>query len=124
MKKQGKTAKNYLDFVPAHSENIEWKQVDNGMVQLILHRTGFFNRVSQKLFGAPKLSYIDLDELGSYVWQQIDGQKTVYEIGVLVKDHFGESAGPVFERLVKYMKLLSNNHFIYIIGSLSKTGDS
>ena len=124
MSARSNTAQNYLDFIPAHSDKIEWKRVDNGMVQIILRRTGFFNRVSQKLFGAPKLSYIDLDELGSYVWEQIDGQKTVHEIGVLVEDHFGESAGPVFERLVKYMKMLSNNHFIYIIGPLSKTGDS
>ncbi len=114
MSTQGNTAKNYLDFVPAHSEKIEWKLFDNGMVQLILHRTGFFNRVSQKLFGAPKYSYIDLDELGSYVWQQIDGQKSVHEIGVLVEGRFGRTAAPVFERLVKYMKMLSNNRFIVI----------
>ncbi len=114
MKRKQSPEKNYLDFIPERSEHIEWRRLDDGTVQLTIRRTGFFNRVSQKIFRAPEYSYIDLDELGSCVWQQIDGGKTVHEIGQTVETEFGDSAAPVYERLVEFMKMLQNNNFIHI----------
>ncbi len=117
MRKKQEPEKNYLDFVPERSAQIEWRRLDDGTVQLTIQRTGFFNRVSQKVFGAPEYSYIDLDNLGSFVWQQIDGVRTVHEIGQEVEKDFGDSAAPVYERLAEFMKMLQNNNFIYIKNS-------
>lgn len=112
MKRTQSPDKNYLDFVPERASHIKWRRLDDGTVQLTIRRTGFFNRVSQKVFGAPEYSYIDLDELGSFVWQQIDGARTVHEIGQSVQSVFGESAAPVYERLADFIKMLQNNHFV------------
>ena len=114
MRKRQEPEKNYLDFIPERSEHIQWRRLDDGKVQLTVQRTGFFNRVSQKVFGAPEFSYIDLDELGSFVWQQIDGARSVHEIGQKVDSEFGNSAAPVYERLVEFMKMIQNNNFIHI----------
>jgi hypothetical protein len=114
MKQKQATELNYLDFIPERSEHIEWRSLDDDTVQLTLKRTGFFNRVSQKVFGAPQYSYIDLDRLGSFVWQHIDGEKTVHKIGQSVESEFGDSAAPVYERLAEFMKMLQNNNFIEI----------
>ena len=117
MRRKQEPEKNYLDFVPDRTAHIRWRRLDDGTVQLTIRRTGFFNRVSQKIFGAPEYSYIDLDKLGSFVWQQIDGVRTVHEIGQSVEGEFGESAAPVYERLAEFMKMLQNNNFIHIKNS-------
>lgn len=114
MEKKQRNEQNYLDFVPEFSAHIQWRRLDDGTVQLTIQRTGFFNRVSQKLFGAPEYSYIDLDALGSFVWQQIDGKRTVHEIGQRMESEFGDSAAPVYERLAEFMKMLQRNNFVHL----------
>ena len=74
--------------------------------------TGFFNRVAQKLFKKPKISYVHLDENGSFLWPLLDGDKTITELGVLVRECFGEKAEPLYERLAKYFKILESYNFI------------
>ena len=47
-----------------------------------------------------------------FVWRQIDGRHSVYEIGQLLHETFGEEAEPLYERLSVYMKQLENNGLI------------
>ena len=106
-----KPQKNYLDFVPAHI--IERFTVnDEGIVTLEIENKGVFNKIAQKLFKKPKISYIHLDEMGSFVWPYIDGQRDITEIGVLVKEHFGDKAEPLYPRLAQYFKTLESYGFI------------
>jgi hypothetical protein len=44
---------------------------------------------------------------------QIDGVHTVNDIAEAVKAKFGESAEPLYNRLVTYMETLRSNDFIY-----------
>lgn len=85
-----------------------------------MHNKGVFNKIAQVLFKKPKYSYIELDEFGSFVWEQMDGKKTIYEIGTLVKERFGDKAEPLYERLSQYIKILHNNHFIVYENKLRK----
>ena len=106
-----KPQKNYLDFVPAHK--IERFTVDeNSIVTLEIENKGVFNKIAQKLFKKPKISYIHLDELGSFIWPYIDGKRDITEIGVLVREHFGDKAEPLHERLSQYFKTLESYGFI------------
>lgn len=73
---------------------------------------GFYNRLAQKLFHTPPYSDIDLDTFGSFVWKQIDGGRTVYDIAMLVKAEFGQKAEPLYPRLVTYFRTLRNNRFV------------
>ena len=50
--------------------------------------------------------------MGSFIWQYIDGKKTVYEISEYVSEHFKEKANPLYERLIKYLKILESYGFI------------
>lgn len=61
---------------------------------------------------APGTSYIELDNFGSLVWKQIDGKKTIYQIGQAVHEEFGEKAEPLYERLSKYITTLQENRFV------------
>ena len=111
MQMSKKNSKNYLEFVPLRI--IERFSTDeNGVITLEIENKGVFNRVAQKLLKKPKISYIHLDEMGSFVWPLIDGERNITDIGVFVKDHFGDKAEPLYERLAKYFKVLESYGFI------------
>ena len=112
MKKKNVITKNYLEGIPLRHPDINWSKDDEGIVTLEIENTGFMNRVAQKLFKKPKISYVHLDEMGSFVWSVMDGKKDLIKIGEEVKEHFGEKAEPLYERLAKYFQILESYHFI------------
>ncbi len=112
MKKKNVITKNYLEGIPLRHPDINWSKDDEGLVTLEIENTGFMNRVAQKLFKKPKISYVHLDEMGSFVWPVMDGEKNLIKIGEEVKEHFGEKAEPLYERLAKYFQILESYHFI------------
>ncbi len=107
---------NYLDYIPAISEQNTWDIGKNNKVTIHMVHRGFYAWIAQKFFHRPRVSHIDLDRMGSFIFQRIDGVHTVGEIALLVKEEFGKDAEPLYERLVKYMKILRNNRFIYYVG--------
>ncbi len=111
MKKSEKSG-NFLDKIPQRNEKIGYKTDENGVVTLELENKGAFNRIAQKLFKKPKISYIHLDEMGSFIWPLIDGKRDITAIGELVGEHFGEAANPLYERLCKYIQILESYRFI------------
>lgn len=107
-----KNKENFLDRKPLRNESIRWKTEEDGKITLEIDNKGFFNRLAQKLFKKPPVSYVHLDETGSFVWPVIDGEKTITEIGILVEEEFGEKAHPLYERLAKYFQILASYGFI------------
>lgn len=93
-------------------DRIKWSADKEGIVTLDIENTGFFNRVAQKFFKKPKVSHVHLDKMGSFVWPLLDGEKDIVAIGVLVKQHFGEEAEPLYERLAKYFQVLDSYSFV------------
>ena len=106
-----KISENYLEKVPARAD-IEWDTDSDGNVSLHIENKGVMNKIAQVLFKKPKVSYIHLDEMGSFIWQHIDGESDIIKIGESVKDHFGEKAEPLYERLAKYIQTLEAYKFI------------
>ncbi len=107
-----KRKENFLDYIPKHNALHSWEKDKDGKVAVKVLNRGFFNRVAQIFFKRPKYSYIHLEEFGSFVWEQIDGTKTVYEIGQAVKNRFGKKAEPLYERLSEYISTLRSNGYI------------
>ena len=105
-------SENYLEKIPARSSYIKWKLSDEGKVTLEIENTGFFNRIAQKLFGKPEISYVHLDTMGSFVWPIIDGEKDILAIGEDVREKFGEDCEPLYERLAKFFQVLESYNFI------------
>lgn len=111
-KKKNVISQNYLEKIPARPEHIKWSTDEKGIVTLDVENTGIFNRVAQKLLKKPKVSHIHLDEMGSFVWPLLDGEKNIIELGRLVEAEFGEKANPLYERLAKYFQILDSYQFI------------
>lgn len=103
---------NYLDKIPMHKEGLNWSVNDNGEVTLEIENKGLANKLAQLILKKPKVSFIHLDEMGNFIWPLIDGEKNIYELGKLVKEHFGDKAEPLYERLAKFFQILESYKFI------------
>lgn len=109
MKKAQK--ENLLEKIPFRNPNIVWNIVEE-KVTLEIENKGIANKIAQKLFKKPKVSFIHLDEMGSFLWPLFDGKTNILDLGKLVQEKFGENANPLYERLSKYISILKSYGFI------------
>ena len=112
MKKKLIVGENYLSRKPIPSPTIRWQTEENGFITLLIENQGLFHRIAQTIFKKPKISYVHLDETGSFLWPLLDGETDITALGVLVDKHFGEAAHPLYERLAKYFQILESYGFI------------
>lgn len=109
--KDRRSAENYLDRIPVRACE-DWSADDAGAVTLAIHNKGVFHFVAQKLFGKPRISYVHLDETGSFIWPLLDGEHSVYDVAQLVEKEFGEKAQPLYPRVVKFFQILESYGFV------------
>lgn len=107
-----KAKADYGNIRPVRSDEIAWSADENGIVTLDIENKGVFNRIFQLILKKPKVSHIHLDELGSFVWKSIDGEKSVEQLCELMESELGEKASPAGERLVKFLEILREYKFI------------
>ena len=112
MRKKEKITENYLEKIPSRNPSIEWTVDDEGSVTLNIPNSGIFNKLAQKLFEKPPVTYVHLDAHGSFVWQLADGNRDIISLGEDVKAKFGEAAEPLYPRLAKYFQILDSYGFI------------
>ena len=106
-----KEKKNYIDNIPKIND-MKWDVSEDGIVEITVENTGFYNTIAQKIFKKPRYSFIKLDEYGSFVWQKIDGKKSIYEIGKELQAVHEGAATQLYERLSQYFAILERNKYI------------
>ena len=114
-----KDSKNYLDFVPEKNPEIEYEADKDGIITVLIEWKGFYHKIAQMLFRRPRVSDIRLVELGSFVWNAVDGKKDVHQISKELEQQFPKMGKPV-PRLIKYLEILHDNHLIYWKGEKHK----
>ncbi|MBE6573847.1 MAG: PqqD family protein [Ruminococcaceae bacterium] len=111
--KKNKINSNYLERIPVINKELDWSRAEkDGLVTLHVKNKGIIKRITQVILRKPKVSHIHLDENGSFAWLQIDGEKSIADIGIPVKEHFGEAAEPLYPRLAQFFKVLEDNKLI------------
>ena len=115
-KSKQKKQENYLDFVYMKNPDFTWRENDRGMVVVDVKWEGFFHKIAQKFFSRPKTSEIALDNIGSFVWPQLDGNRSLYEVAENMKAHFGKDIEPVYRRLFTFIGIMKDNRLIVIKG--------
>lgn len=103
---------NFLDYIFEIRSDLNWTRSESGEVIVEMENKGFTNMIAQKFFKKPSVSHIHLEGMGSFIFLCIDGKRSVFEIGALLKEEYGEAAEPLYERLSIYMKQLQNTGFI------------
>ena len=108
-----KIIEKYKVYVPVVTEKIYSQSVDEkGIVTLAVENKGIMNFIAQKLLKKPRVSYIHLDEVGSFIWQTIDGNADIENIAERVSEHFKEKVNPLYERLRKFFEIVESYDFI------------
>ncbi len=103
---------NYLALIPVRNPNLEFTTDDKGIVTIVVPNVGFFNKVAQKFFAAPKESRIHLDAYSSYTWLGINGKRNIEELGSYMKRKYKGKAEPLYPRLIKFIQILKDNRYI------------
>ncbi len=115
-----KQKENFLDYIPKHNSLFESNKNEAAHVEIKVANKGLFNRIAQIFFKRPKYSQIELDDFGTFIWESIDGEKTIYEIGQKISRKFGEAAEPLYPRLVQFVKVLHQNSFIIYMNKIKQ----
>lgn len=111
-KKNRESQINYLDLIPQQAESLRWHKDIKNRVILEVENTGLFNTIAQKVFSKPRFTKVHLDEQGSFIWPLIDGERSISDLASYVKEQFGESAEPLYPRIVKYFQIMESYHFV------------
>lgn len=103
----------YKTYVPVRSEKLDgWDEDDAQKVTLRIENKGLMKTISQKLFKKPRISYVHLDELGSFIWLLCDGQNDIGFIAEEFHKAFGKKAEPLYDRLLKFFEIMESYDFI------------
>lgn len=99
-----------LNIIYKISDNLEY-EVDKGNIVTILERQDHkVQKLFRKLkFRIPEYKKTSLDEYASCVFLQIDGKKTVKDIGENLEAEYGEKAQPLYERLLLFLNHIDVN---------------
>jgi len=100
-----------LDVYPVRA--MEYEEKDGIITVLFINPKppNFFEKLLfKKQINKPKK--IDLDNIGSFIWNNCTGSKQVKEIIELTKEHFGESLENVEDRVIVFIKQLNKTRLI------------
>ncbi|MGX7204710.1 PqqD family peptide modification chaperone [Enterococcus pingfangensis] len=98
-----------LDRVYRQKEDLHY-EVREGIVFVITEQNAWIQRVLRKIhYKIPATSEMELDKYGSFILQQVDGQKTVREIGENLGSAIEEANNQLYDRLLIYLNHLEKN---------------
>lgn len=109
-KNKEKPQENFLLYRPLRK--IEQWEVNDEKVKLFFHHNKPIERFMRWLIKKSKVSDIELDEMGSLVWQLSDGTKTVYDIAKAMMERFNDTEQNSIDRLIMFLRYLSRRGWI------------
>lgn len=110
-KKKTMAEVNLIELVPERT--IEYETREDSLVTILKPR--FTSKLARRFIeprARVKTFKIDLDEIGSAVWNLCDGKRTVGEIGEEMKARFGDRIEPCYDRLALFFANLEASGFI------------
>lgn len=88
------------------------RRLDGG-VSILIERNDFFNSIKKLIFNTTKKTSIDLDSVGSDIWNLINGKNSVYQICGLIKTKYKFDNQSVNFRVEGFIHSFAQYHFIY-----------
>jgi hypothetical protein len=111
--KRGLTREESLKAVPVKNEACRELELDNGLIQLSVPvRRTWFTRLMGRLTSLPKYKKMELDEIGSYVWRQVDGRATVRDLIDRLCGRFKLTRREGEVSLTQYLRTLARKNVI------------
>ncbi len=95
-----------LNRIVVINENIDFVVKDE-IVSIVTKNDSKIQDVFRKLGKKiPQESYLELDDMSSFIFMQIDGKRNIYEIGQELKKAKKEECEPLYERLLMFLEYL------------------
>ncbi|MEW5799100.1 MAG: PqqD family protein [Bacteroidota bacterium] len=112
MKKEKQLA-NLLDLKP--KRNAEWETTDEGKVVVLVpkFRNPFLVKWVLPYLSKPYFR-IKLDDIGSAIWQQLDGGTPISHVAENLKTKFGAAVEPVESRINHFLNQLERGDLVTI----------
>lgn len=109
-----KNNEEVLSIIFKISDGLDYELSEDNIVTIIEKQDHKIQKLFRKFkFKIPEYKKTSLDEYGSYVFLQIDGRKTVRDIGMDLEVKYGEKAHPLYERLLLFLNHIEVNcHYI------------
>jgi hypothetical protein len=117
--KEKKVQDNFLQYIPKIKHNT-W-EVRGEKVYLIFHHDKVVEKFLRWLVKKPYVSDIELDDLGSRVWQLVDGKSSIIQIGEEIVKQCGKSSEPIYEKLTMYFTHLNRKGWISFDRGIQET---
>jgi hypothetical protein len=94
---------------------LEWKEAEDGRVVVFRPRfgEGKVGRWLESLLGLSPYR-IRLDEIGTLVWKNCDGQLSAQEIAEKLRERFGDKVEPAEDRLQQFITQLIHARMIQV----------
>jgi hypothetical protein len=102
---------NLLTLIPVR--RIDWEKTPDGFILLLKPK---YKHPFLKKHLMPhikrKFYRVKLDEIGSFFWENCDGQSPIEEIARKHKDKFGDKVEPLYDRISLFLQSLEKHGFI------------
>ena len=101
----------YIELIPVRQ--CEYEE-NNDLVTVLYFKKStiveklFFKKMTNKPYK------IDLDEIGSFIWGQINTVLNVSQIIDITKEHFGEKVEPAEERVITFFKQMHSTKLVML----------
>ncbi len=91
----------------------EYEYANDLVVVLFKKKPTFIEKIFfRKMIDKPYK--IDLDEVGSFIWELCDGKNDLSDILQKVKNNFGDKVNPAEERVLNFIKQMNNTKLIQL----------
>lgn len=109
-----KSNDHVLKIIYEISGKLEYEVDKDNIVTILEKQDHKIQKFFRKLkFKIPEYKKISLDEYGSWIFLQIDGNKNVKDIGESLEAKYGDKVHPLYERLLPFLNHIDINcHYI------------
>lgn len=89
---------------------ISYQYDARGMVEICYEQNHWIQRLFRKLgFSLPEKTYKSLDAYGTFIFQRLSEENSVYDLGQQLKEAFPEMEEQLYPRLLAYLDYLEKN---------------
>lgn len=110
MKFRAKNKDNFMLYIPIKKHDTYEER--KGKVYLMFYHDKFIEKLFAKVLKKPMVTDIELDEIGSYVWNVMDDKRNVLEISDMLSTRFPNNSENMTNRLILFLRYLNRKDWI------------
>ncbi len=103
-----------LTSLPVRNQAVEWRARGENTVLVMRRREDWVGRMLSLFFVVPKERKLELDQVGSYVWQHCDGRHTVADLVQSLMRRYKLNRKEAEVSLTSFLRLLGKRRLVAV----------